>query len=230
MNPFHLEPHRTSGLALEDIVLGGNDALVSNVALVAAVSAATGDARIVLAAGLASAIAGAASMGVSAYLAATSEFDAYHKERAREIREVEETPEAERQEIRDIYTAKGFTGKDLDRAVEIITSNKERWVNVMMMEELGFTQKVVKPPLGVGVTVTVAFLIASIIPVGPFAIWDVDTGLPIALVLTAMGLIFLGAYKGKFSHRSTVRTSLEMLILGVVAAAVAYWIGEIFGV
>ena len=80
-----------------------------------------------LAAGFAAAITKSISMGAVGYTSTVSERDYYQAERAREAAEIDAMPAAERQEIRDSYATKGFSGELLERVVDTITSNRDRW-------------------------------------------------------------------------------------------------------
>src|SRR5437870_7725829 len=131
----HREHHRTTNW-LRDVILGGQDGLVNILGIILGVIAGGGSNTVLLAAGFAAAITESISMGAVGYTSTLSERDYYEAERQREAAEIETTPEAERQEIRDIYAAKGFTGEMLDRVVDTIVSNREGWLATMMDEEL----------------------------------------------------------------------------------------------
>ena len=119
--PRHREQHRQVNW-LRDVILGGQDGLVNILGIVLGVIAGGGSKAVLLAAGFAAAITESISMGAVGYTSTVSERDYYQAEQAREEAEIDATPEAERQEIRDIYAAKGFTGDLLDRDVDIITA------------------------------------------------------------------------------------------------------------
>src|SRR5262245_49002818 len=111
--------HRASSSAsLRNFVLGTSDGLVTVLAFVAGVSASLGNSRLILLAGLAEMFAGAVSMGLGAFLGARAERDLYQREKAREEREIREVPHLEREELREIYRAKGFEGSHLERVVD----------------------------------------------------------------------------------------------------------------
>src|SRR3989304_4339657 len=128
------DPHRRAS-ALSDIILGGQDGLVNVLGVILGVAAATADARIVMAAGLAATFAESVSMGAVAYTSTLADADVYESERAREYRHLTEVPRIERDEIRRIYEAKGFSGEILQRIVDTITRDPDTWVAVMMAEE-----------------------------------------------------------------------------------------------
>src|SRR5205807_5977174 len=131
----HRERHRQKN-SLRDVILGGQDGLVNILGIILGVIAGGGSNTVLLAAGFAAAITESISMGAVGYTSTLSERDYYEAERQREAAEIETTPEAERQEIRDIYAAKGFTGELLDRVVDTIVSDREGWLATMMDEEL----------------------------------------------------------------------------------------------
>src|SRR5437879_4320532 len=132
--PAH-EHHRTKH-SLRDVILGGQDGLVNMLGIVLGVMAAGGSTHVLLATGLAAAFTESISMGAVTYTSFGTERDYYRAEQAKEKEEVESVPEQERQEVRDIYEAKGFAGELLDRVVDTITSNRDVWVQTMMEEEL----------------------------------------------------------------------------------------------
>src|SRR2546426_2638807 len=131
----HPERHRRTN-SLRDVILGGQDGLVNILGIILGVIAGGGSNAVLLAAGFAAAITESISMGAVGYTSSVAQRDYYEAEREREAAEIERMPEAERQEIRDIYASKGFTGEMLDRVVETITANRDRWLSSMMDEEL----------------------------------------------------------------------------------------------
>ena len=133
---FHTrtDPHRHSK-SLPDLILGGQDGIVNVLGVLLGVAAAGGGPGIVVAAGLATASAGAISMAAVAYTSALAAADVYRSERDREYRHVRQVPTLERAEVRAIYEGKGFKGAMLDRIVETITADPDVWVAVMMNEE-----------------------------------------------------------------------------------------------
>jgi len=131
----HREHHRQTNW-LRDVILGGQDGLVNILGIILGVIAGGGSTTVLLATGFAAAITESISMGAVGYTSSVSQRDYYQAERAREVAEIDTVPEAERLEIRDIYAAKGFTGKLLDDVVDTITANRDAWLTTMMDEEL----------------------------------------------------------------------------------------------
>src|SRR3982074_529910 len=124
------------GRRLRDIILGGQDGLVNVLGLVLGVAAATQSVRVIFVAGLAATFSESIAMGGVAYTSALADRDYYLSERAREMREIEEVPDLEKEEVRQIFREKGLHGELLERVVQEITSDKETWVQGMMRDEL----------------------------------------------------------------------------------------------
>src|SRR5438105_11832676 len=129
----HREHHRQTNWR-RDVILGGQDGLVNILGIILGVIAGGGSKTVLLSAGFAAAITESISMGAVGYTSSVSERDYYAAEKAREESEIETMPRAERQEIRDIYASKGFEGDLLERVVQTITANRDRWLSTMMDE------------------------------------------------------------------------------------------------
>lgn len=80
--------------------------------------------------GLAELFSGAISMGLGAYLAAVTESKTYQVEEARERREVEQMPEAEEEEIYEIFDEYNISRETVRPVVEALRQDKEMWVKV----------------------------------------------------------------------------------------------------
>jgi VIT1/CCC1 family predicted Fe2+/Mn2+ transporter len=221
------DPHRqASGLA--NIILGGQDGLVNVLGVILGVAAATRDARIVLVAGLAAAFAESVSMGAVAYTSSQAESDFYESEREREYRHIDQVPELERQEIYRIYQDKGFDSELLDRIVDTITANQDVWVAVMMAEEHQLTPSNRKEAFRVALVVGFSAIIGSLIPLLPFFFLSVKLSMVIAVLLAALTLFVVGAYKARMTVGNPGKSGLEMAMIGTVSALVGYGVGALF--
>ncbi len=225
----HHDPHRR-GSGLSDIILGGQDGLVNVLGVILGVAAATSDARIVLVAGLAATFAESVSMGAVAYTSTLADSDLYESERAREHRHVRLVPALERQEIRDIYAAKGFNGPLLDQIVDTITADKDVWVAVMMAEELQLKPTDRKDALRSALIVGVAAIIGSLIPLAPFAWLPVGVSMWVSILISALTLFVVGAYKARLTVGHPGKSGLEMAVIGTVSALVGYAVGALLKV
>jgi vacuolar iron transporter family protein len=225
---YHLrgDPHRQAS-ALSDIILGGQDGLVNVLGVILGVAAATHDPRIVLVAGLAATFAESVSMGAVAFTSTLADADFYESERSREYRHIQQVPHLEQAEIRAIYAKKGFKGELLDRIVDTITANEDVWVAVMMAEEHQLQptnrQEAVRAALVVGF----AAIVGSLIPLAPFAILPVITSMWVSVLITALVLFFVGAYKARKTVGNPGKSGLEMALIGTISALVGYAVGAL---
>lgn len=223
----HPQAHKVHGEWIRDVTLGANDGLVSILTLLAGVAgAATG--RVVLLAGIAGLVAGAISMGVGAYVSAKAYRAFYRKELEREIREMRELPDVEREEIREIYGRRGFRGELLDQVVDTITSDPRVWLKVMMTEELGLSAQFARP-LGAAGVVFVAFIAGGAVPVLPFVFLEGLAALVISIALTTGALLVAGAIRTRFTGERPLAAGLELVGMAAVGVAVAHAIGRLVG-
>ena len=183
---------------------------------------------VLLATGFAAAITESISMGAVGWTSAQSERDYYAAEHARESADIDATPEAERQEIRDIYARKGFTGELLERVVDTITANRDAWLATMMDEELHLEPVQAPDILRSAVVITLATLIGHLIPLLPFAWLSRPTALISAFVLSAAALFGVGAYEAITMIGDWRRKGVQMIVIGLGAAAIGFAIGRLF--
>ena len=221
------EAHR-KGNKISDIILGGQDGLVSILGLLLGLAAATKSSRIIIAGGLATIFAETLSMVAVAYTSKMADRDHYAAEREREVKEIKEVPEIERQEIVDIYSAKGFNGKLLDDIVKHITSNDQLWIDTMMRDELNLLPVVKHDVYVYSFTVGVATFSGAMLPLIPFLFLKVHIALIVALILSVIVLALVGAYKARMTLGNTVKSALQMVVIGMGAAVAGYLIGLLF--
>ena len=220
--------HNFTGRYLGNWVYGSLDGVVTTFAIVAGSLGASLSLNIILILGLANLLADGISMAASSYLATKTERDFYRKEMERELWEMENMPDAEIEEIREIYEKKGFKGKDLDRAVEIITSDKEVWLKTMMIEELNLFLDV-RTPIRTGLVTFLAFITMGSLPLLIYFMSVTFLGgnnVMIATVALISATFFIiGSLRSLLISQRWYISGFEMLIVGGVASSVAYFIG-----
>ena len=215
---------------LGEFVYGGIDGCVTTFAVVAGAVGAGLDSSIIIILGFANLLADGFAMSVGAYLSSKSEKDNYDKHKQIEYWEVDNLPEVETEEIRDIYRAKGFEGELLEQVVSVITADKDRWVDVMMKEELNMMEES-KSPLKMGAVTYFAFILIGLIPLLTY-VWDfispIDANLFfISSCLTAVGFVIVGIFKTYVTETPIWKGVLETLALGAIAAIVSYYVGDL---
>lgn len=213
-----------------EFVYGGIDGSVTTFAVVAAAAGAEMGAGVVLILGVSNMLADGFSMSVGSFLSTKSDVERYDHIEAQEYEETEKFPEAETQEIRDIYRAKGFEGELLEKIVAHIVAEKELWVGEMMIGEHGLIREEKNPKMNALMTFT-AFCILGFIPISPYVYaFATQTELPdafmIACISTAMAFIIIGFLKGLVNQTNKIKAVIETLLLGGLAASVAYGVGD----
>jgi predicted membrane protein (TIGR00267 family) len=223
----HRERHRPTN-SLRDVILGGQDGLVNILGIILGVIAGGGSNTVLLAAGFAAAITESISMGAVGYTSSVAQRDYYASERARELAEIETMPDAERQEVRDIYASKGFSGDLLERVVQTITANRDSWLSTMMDEELHLQPVESRDVFRSAVVITIATLIGHLIPLVPFLMLARRPALILAIVLSALVLFGVGVYSAVTLVGDWKKSGLKMVVIGLGAAAVGFAIGRLF--
>lgn len=214
---------------LGDFVYGGLDGIITTFAVVSGVEGASLGTNIILIMGLANLFADGFSMATGAFLSQRSEQEFYQKEYERELWEVENLPDGEKEELKLIYQYQGYSEEEAEQLTDIKTRNKVRWVNSMMVDELGML-KDERSPLMRALATFIAFVLAGSIPMLTFVIGlfvQISAGMafPVSIMLSGLALFGLGAAKVLVTHQNPWRAGMEMLLMGGMAAGVAYFIG-----
>ncbi|OLB91089.1 MAG: hypothetical protein AUH25_03445 [Thaumarchaeota archaeon 13_1_40CM_38_12] len=211
---------------MRDFVFGFGDGINTSLGIVAGVGGADVSSSIIILAAIVAMFTGAKAMAVQNYLAVKSQRQILHSEIEREKWEMENVPGAERQEIEDVYKAKGFTGTELENIVNKITSDKKVWLDTMLTEELKLNLEIVGSPLKSAVRMFGAFLVGGILPIIPYFFSSGYVPLLIAIGASLSASFVIGAIKSKIANLSILRGGLEMAGLGTGIALIGYGIGS----
>ena len=216
-------------------MLGGIDGCVTTFAVVAGAVGAQFPSPVIIVLGFANLVADGFSMAASNYLGVKSEREQVDEARTEEHRHIQEVPEGEREEVRQIFMRKGFRGETLDHIVDVITRDPELWVNTMITEELGLPIEG-PPPFRAALATFTAFVLVGFVPLIPFLLPGLRSAnrFPVSAAATALAFSCVGIMKGWALHRSVFFSSLETLGIGGAAAVLAYLTGtllrRVFGV
>ena len=224
----HIEKHFTGSQTIRDIVIGMSDGLTVPFALAAGLSGAVASSHIVVTAGLAEIAAGSIAMGLGGYMAAKSDAEHYASERAREEREIVAVPEAEVQEVVAIFEAYGITAQESAPVIAALRQRPARWVDLMMGLELGLEKPDPKRALASALTIGGAYIVGGSIPLAPYIFLpSAQTALLVSVVVTLTALFVFGALKGLFTGTPPLRSGLQTLLIGGLAAGAAFGIAKL---
>lgn len=223
----HIERHFTATEVVRDIVIGMSDGLTVPFALAAGLSGAVISSNIIITAGLAEIAAGSIAMGLGGYLAAKSDAEHYQSERAREFKEVATMPKEEMAEVAQVFRSYGLTDTETAPIVKALSERPHAWVDFMMRFELGLEQPDPKRALVSALTIGGAYIGGGLIPLSPYIVLsDAQTALRISVLVTLAALLVFGYIKGHFTGARPLRSALQTMLIGGVAAAAAFAIAR----
>jgi VIT1/CCC1 family predicted Fe2+/Mn2+ transporter len=227
-NQIHREEHVFSAETLRDIVIGMSDGLTVPFALAAGLSGAVSSTNLIIIAGLAEIAAGSIAMGLGGYLAGKTQVDHYNSEMKREYEEVDTVPEIEKQELKTFFSSLGLSNEVQNQAVEEVSKDKEKWVELMMKYELGLEKPDPKRAAKSAFNIGFSYVIGGLIPLSPyfFSANGIE-GLKISSIVTLICLFIFGYFKSKFTGVYRLGGALRVMMIGAIAAGCAFAIARL---
>ncbi len=223
----HVERHFTSGETVRDIVIGMSDGLTVPFALAAGLSGAVTSTGIIVTAGLAEISAGAIAMGLGGYLAAKSDAEHFTSERARELQEVATIPREEMMEVAEVFRAYGLEDEEIRPIVLALRKKPEAWVDFMMRFELGLEEPDPKRAMRSALTIAASYIVGGFIPLTPYIVLgNAAVALRVSVIVTLIALFSFGFVKGQFTGTRPLRSALQTMLVGGLAAAAAFVIAR----
>jgi len=228
----HIEAERrTAGLLGEvrEAVFGAQDGLISTLAVVMAVAAASGNSYAVLIAGLAAALAGIFSMSAGEYMSSKSQREIFDAQIASEQEEVEERPAEAEAEVAFMLEEEGLDREASLRVAAEIASSKSVLLKTMVEKELGLTRDEGSPLRG-ALVMGAAFGVAALVPIVPFLIVPAGSAEYLSVILTALALFGMGVIKSRWTRRHWLPSGIEIVVLGAFAGLAGYLFGTVLPV
>jgi vacuolar iron transporter family protein len=224
----HREQHFTSSNFVRDVVIGMSDGLTVPFALAAGLSGAIANTRFIVIGGLAEIAAGSIAMGLGGYLAARGDAEHYEQEKAREYREIEEIPEEEMAEVSRVFQNYGLTSQESARVVQALSLRPDAWVDFMMRFELGLEEPDPKRAVTSAGTIAASYVVGGLIPLSPYIILsNAYRGLIISAIVTLAALGVFGYVKGRYTGANALRSAFQTVLIGGVAAGVAFALAKL---
>ncbi len=223
----HVEKHFTGSEFVRDVVIGMADGLTVPFALAAGISGAGVKTHVVVVAGLAEIVAGSIAMGLGGYLAAKSDAEHYELELARETHEVETIPEAEADEVLEVFESYGLTKGESEPIVTALTKRPKDWIQFMMRFELGLEEPHPGRALRSAMTIALAYVVGGLVPLSPYMLMEqVHSAFLVSVGVTLLALFVFGYGKGRYTGTHPWRGAVQTLIIGALAAGAAYLIAR----
>ncbi len=228
MAHHHHEEHFQSPEFVKDIVIGMADGLTVPFALAAGLSGAVDSSTIIITAGIAEIAAGSIAMGLGGYLAGRTEVDYYESELRREYMEVDEFPDKEKAEVREVLEEFGVERHSSAQIVEEMAKDKDKWVKFMMRFELGLEKPDASRARKSAFNIGAAYIVGGLVPLSPyFFIKDSQQALYISVAVTLVALFIFGFLKAKALGQPTVTGAFKTAFIGALAAGVAYLLAKL---
>ncbi len=224
----HGEKHVIGADVLRDVVIGMSDGLTVPFALAAGLSGAVSSTNLIIIAGLAEIAAGSIAMGLGGYLAGKTEVDHYNSELKREYDEVETVPEMEKQELRTFFSSLGLSHEVQEQAVEEVSKDKEKWVELMMKYELGLEKPDPRRAKKSAFNIGFSYIVGGLIPLSPYFFSSSGIqGLKISTLITLICLFGFGYFKSKLTGVNVWEGAMRVMIIGAIAAGCAFAIARL---
>ncbi len=224
----HIESHFESSETVRDVVIGLSDGLTVPFALAAGLSGVVASAHIVVLAGLAEIAAGSIAMGLGGYLAARGDAEHYASELLREQTEVVTRPGDEAEEIYEIFTRYGVSREAATPVLRALEANPPAYVDFMMKFELGLEAPAANRAHRSALTIAASYVAGGLVPLLPYMfVADAGSSLRLSVIITLFALALFGALKGRLVGGGTMRSALQTMLIGGVAAAAAYTLARL---
>lgn len=229
LKKLHHEHHAGTGSVLSEVILGGQDGIVNVLGIVLGVGIATQDPWIVIIAGLAATFAESLSMAAVAFTSTKASKDFYESEKIKEIKEIEQMPETEKEEIKQIFSNWGFDEKECTDLCNKFCSNKKAWLALMMQHELHLEDGEEKNPIKSGIIVGLSAFAGSIIPLIPIVLLG-KVALIESLIFSLIILFAGGMLEGKLTAKNMIKSGATIAFIGGLAALGGFAVGWFFGI
>jgi vacuolar iron transporter family protein len=226
----HKEEHFQQSAVIRDIVIGMADGLTVPFALAAGLSGVVSSNAIIITAGIAEICAGSIAMGLGGYLAGRTEIEHYNSELKREYEEIETHYETEKREVREIFAEYGLSSESQHLIVDEMAKDNDKWVEFMMRYELGLEKPDEKRASKSALNIGISYIVGGIIPLsGYFFASEPYQGLILSSLITVICLFVFGYFKSKLTGQNAISGALKTTLIGVTAAAVAFFIAKLIG-
>jgi vacuolar iron transporter family protein len=211
-------------------IFGMSDGLVTNVSFILGFAGASPAHSVVRLAGLASLVAGSFSMGSGEYLSMRAQKELFEYEIGVERKALLEFPDAEQQELRELFESRGIHGDLAERLSADLMRDPDLALRTHTREELGIDPSATGSPLGAALGSSASFAVGALVPLLPWLVSARGNDILGSIILAGVGSASLGGAIGWFTKRGTIRWALRQIVITAVAASVTFGVGRLVGV
>lgn len=220
--------HTPRGRIIRDIVYAIDTGLVTTVSFIAGVSASLVVRERIIVAGLIQIASGALAIFFGSYISTKAQKNFFENQIERERREIDETPQKETMEIKEIFQDLGFTQEEQEIAVKRITADKKRWLQFMVQEEIGIHPQAIDNPYEIGFISGGSFLIGALPALMPFFFFNnVARALTLSAASVLLFLFILGVIKAGITKVYWLLSGMETLLIGALSCGTGFFLGKL---
>ncbi|MCS7150779.1 MAG: VIT1/CCC1 transporter family protein [Endomicrobia bacterium] len=221
------EWHTTKGRIIRDIVYAIDTGLVTTVSFLAGISVSILEKNKVILAGLIEIVSGTLAIFFGSYISTKAQKHFFENQIEREKKEIDENPEKETQEIREIFSELGFSKEEQEIAVKRITQDKDRWLRFMVQEEIGISPGMIDNPFEIGVISAISFIVGALPAIFPlFVVKNLNEALVYSACSVLLFLFVLGVIKTKITKIHWLISGLETLFIGALSCGAGFFLGR----
>lgn len=220
--------HTPKGRLIRDVVYGVDTGLVTTVSFLAGISLTLALRTKILLAGAIETTAGTLAIFFGAYISTKAQKHFFESQIEREKQEIEEKPEKEKTEIRQIFSEMGFSPEEREIAVRRISADKGRWLKFMVQEEIGISPGAIDNPWEIGFISAGSYLAGAIPALLPFLVFsDSRRALLVSAAAVLAFLFLLGVAKTRVTRARPFVSGLETLLVGAVSCGAGFLLGRL---
>lgn len=228
MSRLHKESHLTERIGwLRAAVLGANDGIISTASLILGVASAAASRNDVLLTGIAGLVAGAMSMAAGEYVSVSSQSDTENADIARERRELSDNPQFEKEELAQIYVARGVeAGLARQVAQQLMTRDA---LSAHARDELGISKITAARPVQAALASAATFSIGAAAPLGLVLVSPANWLLSVVSIGSLGFLAALGMIGARAGGADILKPTIRVTFWGAFAMALTAGIGALVG-
>lgn len=228
MSRLHRENHLVERIGwLRAAVLGANDGIISTASLILGVASAAASRDDILLTGVAGLVAGAMSMAAGEYVSVSSQSDTEHADLAREKRELADDPVFEREELAQVYVARGVEeGLAREVAKQLMARDA---LGAHARDELGISEISTARPVQAALASAATFSVGAAAPLVLVLVSPSHALVPIVSAGSLLFLALLGAIGAKAGGAGLLKPTIRVTFWGAFAMGLTAGIGALFG-